>query len=66
MKTTALISSENPPKVVSQATQQLTAEENVMFKSEDSMKRTIRQQRCIPHPPTPSSLRDLQTDLHGP
>ncbi|KAH9376206.1 hypothetical protein HPB48_004234 [Haemaphysalis longicornis] len=60
MKTTALISSENPAKVVSQATQQLTAEEKVMLKSEDSMKKAIRQQRCISHPPTPSSLRDLQ------
>lgn len=59
MKTTALISSENPAKIVSQATQQLTAEEKVMLKSEDNMKRTIRQQRCISHPPTPSSLRDL-------
>lgn len=62
MKEVALMSNEKPATVVAQAMQGLQDEEKTMMKSEDSLKRAIRKQRCLAYPPIPSSLRDLRIE----
>lgn len=53
MKEVALMLNEKPATVVTQAMQDLQDEERTMIKSEDSMRRAIRKQRCLAYPPTP-------------
>ncbi|CAN7945736.1 unnamed protein product, partial [Ixodes hexagonus] len=59
MKEVALASKEKPAAVVAQAVRDLSEEGKSLMKSEQSLKRCIRQQRGSAYPANPVSLRNL-------
>ncbi|KAM7290710.1 hypothetical protein ISCGN_027307 [Ixodes scapularis] len=59
MKETALASKEKPAAIVAQAVRYLSKDGKCLMKSEQNLKRCIRQQRGSAYPANPVSLRDL-------
>ncbi|XP_064462717.1 uncharacterized protein LOC135373447 [Ornithodoros turicata] len=59
IKEITALSNEKPASVVRRVLQDLSAEEKARMTSEDSIKRSIRQQRALSYPPDPEWLADL-------